>query len=171
MYIRMILKKYERNFQSYYYCEFLLLLKKMGLRPLLVLFALVAGWGATSSALPPKKPNIVFLVVESTDGRTWRKGYQNGVLDEALSSIRFLEARGASFHKHYSNSPVCCPSRATFWSGRHAHHIPHTHGSIDVRGHGIITETPANFTKRIDQVLADKAGYRQNFGKGGLGGW
>ena len=64
------------------------------------------------------KPNIVFLVVESTDGRTWQRGYQNGVLDDALPSIRTLESRGASFHRHYSNTPVCCVSlHTTFFYG------------------------------------------------------
>jgi len=26
------------------------------------------------------RPNVVFLVVESTDGRTWQRGYQNSVI-------------------------------------------------------------------------------------------
>ena len=34
----------------------------------------------------------------------------------------------------YSNVPVCCPSRASLWSGRHAHHIGHEHNGIAVRG-------------------------------------
>ena len=69
-------------------------------------------------------PNIIFLVCESTDGRTWRRGYQDDVIP--LPNIRKLEDEGGvSFYRHYSNAPVCCPSRATFWSGKHAHKIPH----------------------------------------------
>ena len=37
------------------------------------------------------------------------------------------QAGGLNFKKHYANAPVCCPSRATFWSGRHASNIPHVH--------------------------------------------
>ncbi|KAG7350869.1 choline-sulfatase [Nitzschia inconspicua] len=69
-------------------------------------------------------PNIIFLVCESTDGRTWQRGYQDDVIP--LPNLRKLEDDGGiSFYRHYSNSPVCCPSRATFWSGKHAHKIRH----------------------------------------------
>eukprot|EP00050_Salpingoeca_kvevrii_P013915 m.31660 g.31660 ORF g.31660 m.31660 type:complete len:579 (-) comp5385_c0_seq1:1640-3376(-) len=105
-----------------------------------------------------RAPNIVFLVVESTDGRTWTPGYQNDVIP--LPNIRQLQANGTAFVRHYSNTPVCCPSRATFWSGRHAHHIPHEHNGMLVRGAWNNYEgLPHNFSARIDQVLADKAGY------------
>ena len=81
------------------------------------------SWSPTAPAQQPP-PNIIFLVVESTDGRTWQRGYQNNVIP--LPNIRTLEETGVAFHRHYSNAPVCCPSRATFWSGRHAHKIPHS---------------------------------------------
>lgn len=105
-----------------------------------------------------RRPNIVFLVVESTDGRTWQRGYSNDVIP--LPNLRALEsAGGTSFHRHYSNTPVCCPSRATFWSGRHAHHIPHLHNGINVGGAWNNYEgLPANYSDRIDQVLA-RSGY------------
>ena len=74
---------------------------------------------------PPRgdRPNIVWLVVESTDGRTWSPGYQQDVIP--LPNIRKLQSGGLEFRRHYANALVCCPSRATFWSGRHAHNIPH----------------------------------------------
>ena len=104
------------------------------------------------------RPNIVFLVVESTDGRTWQRGYSNDAIP--LPNMRDLEDRGAtSFYRHYSNAPVCCPSRATFWSGRHAHHIRHMHHGIEVDGaYNNYEGLPANFSDRIDQVLS-RSGY------------
>lgn len=108
---------------------------------------------------PPRgdRPNIVFLVVESTDGRTWTPGYSNSAL--ALPALRGLQAKGANFVTHYSNAPVCCPSRATFWSGRHAHNIPHENGNVSVGGAWNNYEgLPANFSQRIDQVLGE-SGY------------
>ena len=36
---------------------------------------------------------------------------------------------GVEFRRHYANAPVCCPSRATFWSGRHASNLPHEQAS------------------------------------------
>ena len=103
-----------------------------------------------------ENPNIVFLVVESTDGRTWRRGYQNGVFNNTnLKNLRKMEdLGGTSFYAHYSNAPVCCPSRATFWSGRHAHHIPHMHNNIKVGGAWNNYEgLPIGYNNRMDQVL------------------
>ena len=113
-----------------------------------------AAAAAAAAAAAESRPNIVFLVVESTDGRTWRKGYQGDVVP--LPNLRALESGpgGASFHRHYANAPVCCPSRATFWSGRHAHNIPHEHNGFEVGGAWNNYEgLPSNFTDRIDQVL------------------
>ena len=95
--------------------------------------------------------------MESTDGRTWSHGYQNDVIP--LPNIRKLQAGGLEFHRHYSNVPVCCPSRASFWSGRHAHHIPHLHGDVDVGGAWNNFEgLPAGYSDRIDQVVS-REGY------------
>ena len=106
---------------------------------------------------PPRgdRPNIVWLVVESTDGRTWSPGYQNGVL--ALPNIRKLQQGGLEFRKHYANAPVCCPSRATFWSGRHASNIPHDQKSSRLPVGGAWNNfegLPSNYSDRIDQVCS-----------------
>jgi arylsulfatase K len=80
--------------------------------------------GSSSQQHHQQKPNIILLVCESTDGRTYRRGYQDDILQ--LPNIRYLEDLGGiSFYKHYTNIPVCCPSRATLWSGKHAHKIKH----------------------------------------------
>lgn len=105
------------------------------------------------------RPNIVFLVVESTDGRSWSRNYQDGAVD--LPNIRSLQDQGVEFNSHYTNAPVCCPSRATFWSGRHVHHIPHDQKSSGIFVGGVWNNyegLPLNFTERMDQVLA-KEGY------------
>jgi len=107
---------------------------------------------ATSDA--DKRPNIVFLVVESTDGRAWGRDYQDGAVD--LPNIRALQDAGVEFQSHYSNAPVCCPSRATFWSGRHAHNIPHDQKTSGIFVGGVWNNyegLPANFSKRLDQTL------------------
>lgn len=112
----------------------------------------------SSERINDDRPNIVFLVVESTDGRTWTPGYQNDAIP--LPNIRALQANGTQFRRHYSNAPVCCPSRATFWSGRHASNIPHEHNGVRVDGVWNNYEgLPDNFTDRMDQVL-EREGYR-----------
>ena len=147
-----------------------------------------AGTVAGSRPPPPPKaprngkPNIAFLVVESTDGRTWSPGYQNDAIK--LPTFRMLQVRhfpcflpalfflspshgrsfvgqdgGLNFKKHYANAPVCCPSRATFWSGRHDHHIPHPHPgfpNITVGGAWNNFEgLPAGYDMRLDQVMSN----------------
>lgn len=114
--------------------------------------------GASPSA---RRPNIVLLVVESTDGRTWTPGYSDGAIP--LPNIRSLQDRGTSFRRHYSNAPVCCPSRATLWSGRHAHRIPHDSalGDFEVGGAWNNYEgLPPDYGARIDQVLANSTDYQ-----------
>ena len=116
----------------------------------------------------PLQPNIVFLVVESTDGRTWQRGYQDDVIP--LPNIRALQEHGVAFHRHYSNAPVCCPSRATFWSGRHAHKIPHT---SRVPGSGLPVDgawnnfegLPPGFDDKMSDVLARHGYSTAIFGK------
>lgn len=133
---------------------------------------------STTTIAHKKKPNIVFLVVESTDGRTWQEGYQDNVIP--LPNLRQLAQGGYAFHRHYSNTPVCCPSRATLWSGRHAHKIPHVQrqqqGSDDNNNHSSSTHNsskelpvngvwnnfeglPPDFDLRIDQILQRHGGY------------
>lgn len=68
----------------------------------------------------PAKPNIVLIECDSMDGRV-------------MSCLRHLAAytpnldqlaeRGVVFRNAYCNSPQCCPSRASRWSGRHIHEI------------------------------------------------
>ena len=122
-----------------------------------LLAPLLLAIGAPQAAAADPRPNLLFLVVESTDGRTWSPGYQNGVL--ALPAIRELQSHGFEFQRHYANAPVCCPSRATFWSGRHASNLAHRHGDVLVGGAWNNYEgLPAGYPDRIDQVL-ERAGY------------
>ena len=51
-----------------------------------------------------------------------------------IPNIRKLKARGAHFVNHYANVPICCPSRASVWTGRQPHNIPHEHNGQHVGG-------------------------------------
>jgi len=71
-------------------------------------YLLATIFAGTWAGCMSDNPNIVFLVVESTDGRTWRRGYQNGVFNDSnLKNLRKMEdLGGTSFYAHYSNAPV-----------------------------------------------------------------
>ena len=82
-----------------------------------------------AAAPAPDRPNIVFMHVESTDGRLYRPD-----TPVPIPNIHALMDRGVSFDNHYVNSPICAPSRSSMWSGRQPHNVPHMHNGIEVGG-------------------------------------
>ncbi|XP_055489293.1 arylsulfatase K [Leucoraja erinacea] len=67
---------------------------------------------------PDPRPNIVLVTCDSLDGRL-TFGPQNQVVN--LPNINIMKENGAVFLNTYSNSPICCPSRAALWSGLFVH--------------------------------------------------
>ena len=102
------------------------------------MFALVLALGfvAGGRAAPAvKRPNFVWLHVESTDGRTYGDEMSGGDRPVVpIPRIRSLKDRGALFVNHYANVPICCPSRASVITGRQPHNLPHTHNGIQANG-------------------------------------
>jgi arylsulfatase K len=65
------------------------------------------------------QPNIIFFQTDSMDGRAMGcMGHP--AMQRATPNIDALAERGVIFRNCYSNSPVCCPSRASMWSGTFA---------------------------------------------------
>ena len=62
------------------------------------------------------KRNILFVQAESLDGRALGCMGEPGAHTPNLDR---LAERGAVFDQAYCNSPQCCPSRSSMWSGRH----------------------------------------------------
>eukprot|EP00730_Choanoeca_flexa_P007832 TRINITY_DN12397_c4_g1_i1.p1 TRINITY_DN12397_c4_g1~~TRINITY_DN12397_c4_g1_i1.p1 ORF type:complete len:567 (+),score=133.77 TRINITY_DN12397_c4_g1_i1:2620-4320(+) len=126
------------------------------LRSLLLCWLGVASAAATSS--PP--PNILFLHVESTDGRLY-----NQDSPVPIPNIRSVQKRGVTFKKHYVNSPICAPSRSSMWCGRQLHNIPHQHNNISVAGawnnyEGVgLNGTGGTTESDLMHVYLAKAGY------------
>ncbi|KAG9487997.1 hypothetical protein GDO78_007676 [Eleutherodactylus coqui] len=62
--------------------------------------------------------NVVMVMSDAFDGRlTTAPG--NYLVD--LPNLNFLKQHGAVFLNAYTNSPICCPSRAAMWSGFFPH--------------------------------------------------
>ncbi|XP_077923172.1 arylsulfatase K isoform X3 [Halichoerus grypus] len=100
----------------------------------------------------PAAPNVVLVVSDSFDGRlTFYPGSQV----VKLPFINFMKAHGTSFLNAYTNSPICCPSRAAMWSGLFTHL---TESWNNFKG------LDPNYTTWMD--IMEKHGYRsQKFGK------
>ncbi|KAG7490676.1 arylsulfatase K [Solea senegalensis] len=64
------------------------------------------------------KPNIVMVMSDAFDGRLT---FDPGSKVVQLPFINYLRQLGSTFLNAYTNSPICCPSRAAMWSGQFVH--------------------------------------------------
>jgi choline-sulfatase len=117
--------------------------------------------GPAASALAGK-PNILIIMVdeqryptvyESRDLRVFRKTY--------LKTQEALRRRGMEFHRHYTASVACVPSRTSFYTG----HYPSLHGVANTDGTAKDVHDPdmfwldANSVPTIGNYFRE-AGYR-----------
>ncbi|XP_031216552.1 arylsulfatase K isoform X1 [Mastomys coucha] len=97
-------------------------------------------------------PNVVLVASDSFDGRLT---FQPGSQVVKLPFINFMRAHGTTFLNAYTNSPICCPSRAAMWSGLFTHL---TESWNNFKG------LDPNYTTWMD--VMEKHGYQtQKFGK------
>ncbi|KAM6226626.1 arylsulfatase K isoform 2-T2 [Spheniscus humboldti] len=94
----------------------------LGRAGLALLLMAAAPWaGARPRPAAPggqPRPSVVLVACDSLDGRlTFYPG--NQTVD--LPFINFMRRYGTVFLNAYTNSPICCPSRAAMWSGLFTH--------------------------------------------------
>ena len=109
---------------------------------------------SSSPSAGADRPNIVFIQCDSMDGRAMGcMGHP--AMARATPNLDALAAQGVLFRNAYCNNPICCPSRASMWSGKFTHHCE---GWNNYKGLEVDDPT---FRTRLDA-----AGYRtQTFGK------
>ena len=94
------------------------------------------------------RPNIIFIQSDSMDGRAMGcMGHPS--MGRATPNLDRLADKGVLFRQAYCNSPICCPSRASMWSGLYTHHCE---GWNNYKG---LSESDPTF---MDQLVS--AGYR-----------
>src|SRR5215470_19464637 len=78
--------------------------------------AVSATAGPTSAQMPPRRPNIVFIIADDL-------GYADvscyGRRDLLTPNIDRIAAQGTRFTQAYANSPVCTASRVAIITGRY----------------------------------------------------
>ncbi len=67
----------------------------------------------TATAQTANRPNILFIITD--DQR------RDGTMSVMPQTRRLFGTAGTEFTNFYDSPPLCCPSRASFWSGRFAH--------------------------------------------------
>ncbi|XP_038125752.1 arylsulfatase K [Cyprinodon tularosa] len=83
---------------------------------LLTLLFFIQKFGESSQNVA--KPNIVMVMSDAFDGRL---SFDPGSKVVQLPYINYLRELGSTFLNAYTNSPICCPSRAAMWSGQFVH--------------------------------------------------
>ena len=98
------------------------------------------------TARSQKKPNILLIMSDEHNQRV-SGCYGNTIVK--TPNIDSLAAQGVTFDRHYCNSPLCVPSRASFTAGKYA-------SRVDVWG--LTNELPNAEIPSIAGVM-NKAGY------------
>jgi arylsulfatase A-like enzyme len=78
---------------------------------LLALVGLTAAGGGSARAADHRPPNIVFVL---TDDLAWN-------LVQYMPHVQQLEAQGTTFTNYFVTDSLCCPSRASIFTGRYPH--------------------------------------------------
>lgn len=80
------------------------------------LFAFGALWatGFAHESANDKKPNFIVILTDDQDLRMNSLDYMPGVK-------HYLTDQGTFFDSHYATVALCCPSRASMWTGKAAH--------------------------------------------------
>jgi arylsulfatase K len=127
-------------------------LKKAGLTTLAALAP--AATPSVRGAGASRRSNILFIQTDSCDGRVLGcMGHP--AMRRATPNLDALTARGVLFRNAYCNNPICCPSRASMWSGRYTHHCE------GWNNHKGLSKSDATFRTQLGG-----AGYRtQTYGK------
>src|SRR2546423_13176466 len=126
--------------------------------------AALTGGTPPEPALHPRRPNIVFVL---TDDLAWN-------LVPYMPHVVAMEHRGATFTNYFVSDSLCCPSRASIFTGRFPHdtHVfdnsPPEGGFATFRARGEEHKTLATALQRegYDTALMGKYlnGYRPVFG-------
>ena len=73
---------------------------------------------------PPAKPNIIVVMADDLDLNSMNAALAAGYMPNVK---RFLIDAGMTFQNFFASDALCCPSRATFFTGQY----PHNHGVTD----------------------------------------
>lgn len=100
--------------------------------------------GAEASPGPPTRPNVLIVMTDDQRAR--------GTLSVMPSVKRLFGSGGTTFVRAAATTPLCCPSRASFMTGRYAHN----HG-VRVNSEGNVLNLDHATTV---QAYLQEAGYR-----------
>ena len=111
---------------------------------LTALFALPGPAHPASQLQTPGAPNILFIITDDQPADS---------MSVMPDTMRIFGAGGTRFTNFYDDTPLCCPSRGSFWNGQYAHN----HG-VKTNGDPTAEENYPQWT--AIQSYLKNAGYR-----------
>src|SRR5438067_1788620 len=108
-------------------------------------FLLVCALWISPAAMAADRPNILFIMA---DQFRWDCIAANGNPIIKTPNLDRLAARSADFKFAFVQSPVCVPSRVSFFTGRY----PHSHRNR-------VNYTPLDRSEALMQARLKEAGY------------
>ena len=121
--------------------------------PLLVAVVLALVSAAVPAA-NAERPNILFLMTDDQDTVI-------GGLEYMPRLKTLLTEQGTTFSNFFVHTPVCCPSRSSFLTGKYLHNIPMKNNSESGNCYGDNWRRGAE--KSTFAVYAKNAGYQTAF--------
>lgn len=86
-------------------------LKPLVISALVVAVALIGGLADRGSSAAPRAPNIIFIL---TDDLSWN-------LARFMPHVKRMQGEGVTFARYYVTDSLCCPSRASIFTGKFPH--------------------------------------------------
>jgi len=83
----------------------------LALIAVLASLAVAAGFADQGSSAPARKPNIIFIL---TDDLSWN-------LVKYMPNLQRMQEQGATFDNFFVTNSLCCPSRASIFTGKYPH--------------------------------------------------
>ena len=129
----------------------------------------LAGCAPNPEDAPRSRPNIIFLLTDD----------QDSVLDSMKympKTCEILGEHGVSFDHAFVTTPVCCPSRSSFVTGRYIHNLGVHNNSVagNCSGkkwqQGPETRGVATFLQRAGYRTAFMGKYLNDYGSPSVGG-
>ena len=84
----------------------------------LLLFKLYQINNGNTLSVSSTKPNIVVFMADDLDKALFDRMYAEGFLDNIKN---YLGTQGTTFNNAFHSTSLCCPGRATFFSGQYSH--------------------------------------------------
>ncbi|MEO1087778.1 MAG: sulfatase-like hydrolase/transferase, partial [Acidobacteriota bacterium] len=70
---------------------------------------------------PDPRPNLILFMVDDLSAFEMQYSFGRALGDGANAFDTYFTEQGATFPQFFNTTPLCCPSRASYLTGRYAH--------------------------------------------------